>query len=59
MEWAVVADDLTAGAASGLAYRIRKGLGAWIDGPFEARAVGPAGGLSSKVYARYVGEVTE
>lgn len=56
-EWAVVAEDRTPGSASGFAYRVRNGFGPFAPRKsFEAKAVGPAMGSSSKVYARYVGE---
>lgn len=56
-EWALIAEGKAPGSAGSLAHRIKTGGGPW--GParsFESRCVGPAGGTSSKVYARYVGE---
>jgi hypothetical protein len=59
-EWAVVAEDKTSGSATAFAFRIRTGSGPFAPARhFEARAIGPAQGSSSKVYARYVGEVTK
>lgn len=56
-EWAVVAEGKAPGSAGGFAYRIRNGVGPFAPAKaFEAKVVGPAGGSSSKVYARYVGE---
>jgi hypothetical protein len=55
MKWAVVAEGMTTGAAGGLAYRIRHGMGIFKPaGAFEARCVGSVGGVA-KVYARYTG----
>lgn len=56
-QWAVVLDGKSPGSAGGFAYRIRNGVGPFAPAKhFDAKVVGPAGGSSSKVYARYVGE---
>lgn len=58
-QWAVVVENKTPGAAANLAWRMRSGLGPFAPkGAFEAKTIGPAGGTVSKVYARYVGEVS-
>lgn len=55
-EWAVIAEKRTTGSAGGLSHNIRNGRNPWLPaGAWEARVVGPAGGLGT-VYARYVGE---
>lgn len=59
-EWALIVEGKAPGTAGGLVWRIKNGVGPF--GParsFEAKCVGPAGGQSSKVYARYVGEVPD
>jgi hypothetical protein len=54
--WAVVAERKAPGSAGGLAHRIRNGVGPFApEKHFEAKVIGPAGGSSSRVYARYVG----
>lgn len=56
-EWAVVIENKAPGSCGGLAHRIRAAVGPFAPArSFEARVIGPAGGSSSKVYARYVGE---
>jgi len=58
-QWAVIAEDKAPGSAGGLVWRIRQGVGPFAPPrSFDAKCVGPAGSSSSKVYARYVGEVT-
>lgn len=61
-EWAVIAEGITAGHAGKVSHGIRNGT-PWPFAPprhFEAKAIGPARGSLSKIYARYVGgEVTE
>lgn len=59
-EWAVIIEGVSPGTAGGMTHRIKSGVGPYAPArSFEARCAGPAGGQSSKVYARYVGEVTE
>lgn len=54
--WAVVVEGKSPGTCGGLAWRIRSGVGPFAPArSFEAKVVGPAGGQSSKVYARYIG----
>lgn len=56
-EWALITENRASGTAGNLAHRIKNGVGPFAPAhSFEARCVGPAGGSSSKVYARYVGE---
>ena len=56
-EWALVLDGKAPGSAGGFAWRIRNGVGPFAPArSFEAKCIGPAGGSSSKVYARFVGE---
>ncbi len=56
-EWALIAEGKLPGTAGTLAGRVRAGVGPWAPPrSFESKAVGPASGSSSKVYARFVGE---
>jgi hypothetical protein len=56
-QWGVVVENKAPGSAGNLAYRIKAGVGPFAPPKsFEAKAIGPAGGQSSKVYARYVGD---
>lgn len=59
-EWALIVENISPGSGGSLSYRIRNGVNPF-DPPrhFDAKLIGPAGGSSSKVYARYVGEVAE
>jgi hypothetical protein len=58
-EWAVVMDGKSPGSAGSFAYRVRNGVGPFAPAKhFDAKAIGPAGGSSSTVYARYVGDGT-
>lgn len=59
-EWALIAEGKAPGTAGGMVWRIKNGVGPFAPPrTFEAKCVGPAGGSSSKVYARYVGEVSD
>jgi hypothetical protein len=56
-EWALLAEGKAPGTAGGMVWRIKNGVGPFAPArSFEAKCVGPAGGSSSKVYARFVGE---
>jgi hypothetical protein len=57
-DWALLVEGITTGNAGRITNDIRNGKPYPFApaGSFEARCVGPAGGTSSKVYARYVGE---
>jgi hypothetical protein len=55
-EWAVVVENKAPGSAGNLVWRIKSGVGPFAPPrSFDAKCIGPAGGSSSKVYARYVG----
>lgn len=59
-DWALIAEGKCQGTAGGLAWRVRNGLGPFAPPrAFEAKCVGPTGGVSSKVYARYLGDGSE
>lgn len=55
-QWAVIAENRLPGSAGSLAHYIRVGRGPFGPSGFEAKVIGPAGGASSRVYARYVGD---
>lgn len=55
-QWAVIAQGVPTGSASGLAFRVRGGNGAFAPkGAYEAKFTGTKGGTDAAVYARFVG----